>query len=287
MLRPLAERTDGYRLLEIGSIDDLDLAAFLPMLDRAWRADYAGEPRLDFDEAVLRKLARLVLGRCRRRWPDGSPVGFELALERASCRWKPFAVFTRPSSRCGRSAPPGPGPLLLEGINRLVFEQRGGDLILSPSTKGTPAPPPCSPRSTSFPAGVSSGSIAARSGAGGWTAVPCQRSSACPPTSSSRGGGRRRRDRRRARAAFAASFALSASLAAQYLNPSQRASGMILFEPGAGGRGLVGWNVLPMAIDDRRLRPIGQLQLLLADDRCRRRWCTTRRTASPSAAASP
>jgi len=81
MLRPLDQRADGYRLFEITSIDDLDLRAFLPMVEGAWKLDYADRPRLAIDEAFLRRLAQdpwwvAVLAVAA----DGAPVGFELAL---------------------------------------------------------------------------------------------------------------------------------------------------------------------------------------------------------------
>ena len=287
MLRPLAERADGYRLLEIGSIDDLDLATFLPMLDRAWRADYAGEPRLDFDEAVLRKLTP------GSSWvgvvavaPDGSPVGFELALERtlraAGKTFRCFyaSVFTVAADHRRR----GLGRFILEGINRLVFDQREADLILSTFHEGHAGSPAVQSTFDLIP---------------GWGVVRFHRSQIwsrrldrnplpalervptyveLEMTAGGPDSGVTARDHgvaapdagtidARLRASFSASFALSASLAAQYLNPRNAASGMILYEPGAPGFGLVGWNVLPMAIDDRRLRPIGQLQLLLAPER--------------------
>ncbi len=46
MLRSLDKRNDGYELFEITSIDALDLATFLPMVDRAWKHDYVDDARL-------------------------------------------------------------------------------------------------------------------------------------------------------------------------------------------------------------------------------------------------
>jgi hypothetical protein len=66
------------------------------------------------------------------------------------------------------------------------------------------------------------------------------------------------------RAEFQTSFALSASLSAQYLSRDQDASGVLLYDLGARGICLAGFNVVPMAVNERRLRPIGQLQLVLA-----------------------
>lgn len=270
MLRPLAERDDGYRLLEIESLNDLDLGTLLPMLDGAWKLDYAGQPRLDFDEAVLRKLMHgpwwvgvLAVG------PDGAPVGFEIALERtlhaAGHTFRCFyaSVFTVAAGHRRK----GLGRFVLEGINRLVFEHRGGDLILSTFHEGQAGSPAVQSTFDRIP---------------GWDVVRFHRSpiwsrrldqNPLPPLERAPAFFDLDEEAAdagaivdRARANFAASFALSESLAGQYLNPRNSASGITVFEPVAGGSGLCGWNILPMAIDDRKLRPIGQLQLLLADD---------------------
>ena len=92
------------------------------------------------------------------------------------------------------------------------------------------------------------------------------------------------------RGEFAASFTLSESLSAQYLNPDNQASALLRYELGSGRIALAGFNVLPMAVNERRLRPIGQLQLLAAPG------CSSAEietvvhhlgSCSPSAAASP
>jgi hypothetical protein len=287
MLRPLANRADGYRLLEVESIDDLDLAAFLPMLDEAWRLDYAGEPRLDFDEAVLRKLMP------GRSWvavvavaPDGSPVGFELALERtlhaAGRTFRCFyaSVFTVAANHRRR----GLGRFVLEGINELVFGERGADLILSTFHEGHAGSPVVQSTFDRIPGW----GIARFHRSPIWsrrldrnplpplervpTAIELEMAGDGPSSGLAARGGRAATPGAgaidaRLRASFSASFALSASLAAQYLNPRNAASGTILYEPSAPGFGLAAWNVLPMAMDERRLRPIGQLQLVLAPER--------------------
>jgi hypothetical protein len=62
----------------------------------------------------------------------------------------------------------------------------------------------------------------------------------------------------------AVAFTFSQSLSAHYLDRDSPTSGLLRYDLGSGTTGLAGWNVLPMAINDRRLRPIGQLQLVLA-----------------------
>jgi GNAT superfamily N-acetyltransferase len=267
MLRRLDQRADGSELFELTSIDDLDFGTFLPMVDRAWSLDYADEPRLDFDEAVLRKLAHdpwwvgvlAVSG-------DGSPVGFELALERTlrvsgrTLRAYYASVFTVSADHRRQ----GLGRWILEGINRLVFAERGADLILSTFHQGHAGSPTVQSTFDRIPE---------------WGVVRFHTSPIWsrrldrdplpalePPMSFVQlerlPDGRAIDDL--LRGTFAASFALSESLSAQYLNPHNQASGLLLYELGSGRIALSGFNVLPMAINERRLRPIGQLQLLAA-----------------------
>jgi hypothetical protein len=287
MLRPLAERADGYRLFEIESIDDLDLASFLPMLDQAWRADYAGESRLDFDEAVLRKLTpgRYWVGVVAMA-PDGSPAGFEIALERTlhaagrTLRCFYASVFTVAADQRRL----GLGRFVLEGINRLVFEERGADVILSTFHEGHAGSPVVQStfdripdwgvvrfhRSPIWSRRLDRNPLPALErapacvqleldGDGAGSRVVARGNRAAVPSAGA--------IEARLRASFSASFAISESLAGQYLNPRNAASGMMLHEPDAPDFGLAAWNVLPMAVDDRRLRPIGQLQLVLAPGR--------------------
>src|SRR5688500_16778571 len=139
MLHLLDRRADGYQLFAITSADDLDWGAFLPMVDRAWKLDYADEPRLDFDEAVIRRMARgpwwvgvLAVA------ADGAPVGFELALERTlrvagrTLRAYYASVFTVAAEHRRQ----GLGRWILEAINRLVFDEHEADLIVSTFHQG-------------------------------------------------------------------------------------------------------------------------------------------------------
>jgi GNAT superfamily N-acetyltransferase len=286
MRRLLDQRADGCRLYEVTSLDDLDFGAFLPMVDRAWKLDYADEPRLDFDQAVFRKLARdpwwvgvlAVSG-------DGSPVGFELALERTlqvggrTFRAYYASVFTVSADHRRQ----GLGRWILEGINRLVFEDRGADLIVSTFHQGHAGSPAVQstfdripdwgvarfhdtpifsrrldknplPALEPAPSFVQLEMVGDRPesglrarGASGDRAVPA--AGAIDDL---------------LRAEFQASFALAGSLSAQYLHAGNPDSGLLLYDLGSGRLALCGFNVLPMAIGERRLRPIGQLQLLLA-----------------------
>jgi GNAT superfamily N-acetyltransferase len=290
VLRLLDQRTDGYRLFEISSLDDLGLDALLPMLDRAWRLDYAGEARLDFDRAVLRKMMR-------DPWwvgvlavdSDGRPAGFELALERTLYvgertfdAWY-ASVFTVAADHRRR----GLGRWILEGINRLVFEDRGGDVIVSTFHEGHAGSPTVQstfdriedwgvarfhrspiwtrrldrqplPPLDPAPAFVELTQV----GAG---LEPCL---AGRPVLDAGGLSTQTLDAGAVdalvRSSFSASFALTESLGAQYLNPIDATSGLLRYEDAPAGACLCAWNILPMAIEAHRLRPVGQLQLVLA-----------------------
>jgi len=284
MIRPLDQRAGGYRVYEITSIDDLDLRTFLPMVDRAWQLDYADQPRLDIDEAFLRKLARgpwwvgvlAVDG-------DGSPVGFELALERTlrvgdrALRAYYASVFTVSADHRRQ----GLGRWILECINRLVFEEREADVILSTFHQGHAGSPVVQSTFDRIPGW----GVARFHDSAIWSRRldqdPLPASQPSPsfvqlemagdrPESGLRAGG----DDRAVpdagtiddllRGEFETSFALSDSLSAQYLDRDNEASGLLLYELGSGRIGLAGFNVVPMVRNEKRLRPIGQLQLLAA-----------------------
>jgi GNAT superfamily N-acetyltransferase len=227
--------------------------------------DYADEARLDFDQAVFRKLMQ-------GRWwvgvlavaADGSPVGFELALERtlrvAGRTLSAYyaSVFTVSADHRRQ----GLGRWILEGINRLVFAEHHADVILSTFHQGHAGSPAVQSTFDRIPA---------------WGVVRFHQSpiwsrrldqNPLPPLELSPSLVQLERD---AGAIddligreFTVSFALSASLSAQYLNPDNPSSGLLLHDLGSGRIALAGFNILPMAINQRRLRPIGQLQLLAA-----------------------
>jgi GNAT superfamily N-acetyltransferase len=286
MLRRLDQRA-GYELFEVTSMDDLDFGAFLPMVERAWTLDYLDQPRLDFDEAVLRRLAR-------SRWwvavlavsSDGSPVGFELALERTlrvgarSLRAYYASVFTV-SAEHRRL---GLGRWVLEGINRLVFEEHGADLILSTLQQGHAGSPVVQSTFDRIPdwgvvrfhqspiwsRRLDRDPLPALDSAPSFVQIEMVGDS---PESGlrARGAGEHRAVPDRSeidaliRGEFETSFALSESLSAQYLNRDHDASGLLLYDLGRNGVYL-GFNVVPIAINERRMRPIAQLQLVLAPD---------------------
>ena len=294
MLRSLNRRDDGYELFEVSSVDDLELDSLLPMIDEAWMHDYADEPRLDFNEAVLRKfLYGQTWAAVLARASDGAPVGFELAMERilrvGEQTLKAYYVSILTVSAQHRRK--GLGRFVLEGINQLVFEERAGDLILSTFHEGHAGSPAVQSTFDLIPdwgvARFHTGTIWSRrldrdplpplapppqcvrlemvgvSPEQGLRAMPEEASSssreelAIPDAAAIDAA---------TSAACSVSFAFRASLSSQYLRGSNEASGTLLFDFGSGKLCFACFNILPMMINERPLRPVGQLQLLLAHD---------------------
>ena len=292
MLRLLDQRPDGRRLFAVESFEDLDLEAFLPMLDRAWQLDYAGEPRLDFNATVLRRMMRdpwwvavLAVG------AGGEPIGFELALERTLyAGGRTFSAwYASIFSVAAEHRREGLGRWVLEGINRLVFDERGADLIVSTFHEGHSGSPVVQStfdriddwgvarfhRSPIWSRRLDGAPLPPLEPAPAWTRL-------------AKGDDLKALDRP-LRESFGASFALTESLAAHYLDAADQASGIFCEQGGAGPR-LCGYNILPMAKDDRRLRPIGQLQFLFApgaSDPSSETWSIAWRSISRNRAASP
>lgn len=285
-VRSLGARDDGYELFEIASIDELDLDVFLPVVEEAWKHDYRDQVRQDFTESVLRKLMPgeswvAVLARSR----DGSPVGFEVAFERQllvgqrALRAYYASVFTVSVEHRRR----GIGRWVLEGINRLVFVEQGADVIVSTfhlGHAGSPAvvstfdriegwgvrhlhetkiwsrrldkePLPSLEKTPRFAriALTRGGSNARLEVVDGDTSIEVPSSTELE---------------RALQAEFDVAFALRHSLSGQYLNPDNEASGFLLYDSDDGRPCIAGFNIMPMSINDHRLRPVGQLQFLLA-----------------------
>ena len=285
----LLDQRDGYRLGEITSISDLDLETFVPMVDAAWALDYVDQPRLIFDESYLAKVmggsSWLAVVACA---DAGEPVGFEIAFERTLyVRGEPLeayyvSVFTVSANHRRR----GLGSWVLEGINRLVFEERGADLIVSTfhdDHAGSPAvqstfdriadwgvdrfhrTPIWSRRLDKDPfaplADPPPWAELQLDDGGNETAIRAAEGHATvtKPTSLAELDDE-------LRSGYELSFALEASLAEQYLMPGNPASATHLYDFGDEARCLCCFNLSSMAINDHRLRPIGQLQMLHAPD---------------------
>ena len=280
-------RDDGYELFEITEMDDLDFAAFVPMADAAWKHDYTDQARLDFDEAVIRKMAAgsfwVAVLACTA---DGSPVGFELALERRlrvrgrSLHAFYASVFTVSVDHRRK----GLGRWILEGINELVFERRGADVIVSSFHSGHAG----SPAVQSTFDRIDDWGVVRFHTSPIWSRrldkEPLPPLDPVPVFASLQMVGELPEEGLRAVGdpsgvelpsptqidgalldQFEASFAFADSFAAQYLGRNP-ASGTLLYDLGPGRSCLAGYNIMPMSINDHRLRPVGQLQFLLAGD---------------------
>ena len=206
--------------------------------------------------------------------PNGDPVGFELALERTlQVRDKNLRAFyvtalTVSAEHRGR----GLGRLVLEGINQLVFDKCGADLILSTFHEGHSGSPAvqstfdriegfCVHRFHQSP--VYSRRL---------DKDPLPQLEQPPRAKPLNDPTQAETIEVHLREHFEVSFALEASLASQYLQARNISSGFWRYDlPADKGDSeaplLIGWNLLPMAYNERDLPPIGQLQFLFAPDR--------------------
>ena len=293
-MRELERRDDGYRLHAVDSLDDLDLASLLPMLDEAWEHDYRDEERMAWTEPVLRKLMRA------RSWvavlacsPEGAPVGFEVALERTlrvgdrSLAAFYATVFSVAPGHRRR----GLGSWVLQGINRQAFEERAAELIISTfhhGHAGSPTVQSTFDRIDDW--GVCRFHESPVYGCrldGELPAVPGGKPEACFLELEERAGGAMlvrpvgegarepvialETVDRMIRDGYPTSFAFEGNLRHQYLNADHSASGTLLVDLGGGvsglGRGgaaLVCFNISPMKYNEISRMPIGQVQLVLA-----------------------
>ena len=257
------------------------------------------EPRLRrraatrFDETVLRKLAQdpwwvgvlAVSGTARR---SGSSWRWSARCERRAGRFTPT---TRRSS---------PSPPITDDRVSAAGSSKASIGWSSPSaaatsscrrsTRDTRVRPPCSRLSTASrlgrreipPSPIWSSATRSRSAGGDATVAELRPARAVE---------------RRCRAIddllsaeFEASFTLSESLSAQYLDPENQASGLFATTSASGRIALAGWNILPMASTSGacvRSVSCSCCRPGAAAARRSRRSCITWGSSSPSAAASP
>jgi ribosomal protein S18 acetylase RimI-like enzyme len=122
MLQALATR-NGLTSYAVTAVEDLDLPALLAMMDEAWQMDYRDQVRLAFDEAFLRWLmVEPVWVGILLCTPAGTPVGFEMALERTLYgQQQPFrAYYPTVFTVSARHRRRGLGRWLLEELNHQV-----------------------------------------------------------------------------------------------------------------------------------------------------------------------
>ncbi len=282
-MRQMHTNDDGYQLFELEGPDleqPSERRQLLEMIDVAWAHDYKGTVRLDFNDAVLAKMTAgdhwtAVLVRA----PDGSPVGFEVALERelwvGTHKFRVYYVSILSVSAKHRRQ--GLGRLVLEGINQLVFEKLGADLIVSTFHQGYSGAPAVEKTfssiegwgvlhfhtSSMWSLRMDKGALEAPVETLDYTDLELDGRQQLREGWSSREGTPADANTLEdpVRSSCPLGFHLSKSLAVQYLNPANPASGLRLYSFAGERSALAGWNILPMALDERRLAPIGQLQL--------------------------
>ena len=283
MLRTLDRFDDGHELVEVTSLEHLDVDALLAMIDEAWRVDYAGTPRIEFDRHSLHRFcpAGHWVGVLMRS-PEGAPVGFEVAMERELVvdrrRLRVFYVSMLSVSAHHRRR--GFGRRILEGINRIVFEERQGDLIFStfqddhagaPTVHATfdrisdwdvrhfHSSPIWSRRLDREPLAAPSVPVECRAlSVGPACSAPADRVPAATV-----GDDALQELESWVVARHSVAFGFGASVRRQYLSPHLDGppAGLFVYELTGGRKAVLGWYVMSLAIDEHRLRPVGQLQM--------------------------
>lgn len=279
--RAFGER-DGFTRQAFGQGDELDLEPLLPMLTDAWATDYANDVRIDFDTPFFERMcstpewiAVAVFG------PNGRPVGFEIGIERTLHLGKAVlsAYYVTAFSVAPAYRRRGIGRWVLEGINELVFTERGADLIFSTFHIGHAGSPTVQ---STFDA-ISDFAV-------------CQFSTSplyglrfdrwTPPSSTRAVGGRLMLDehrlqcltedsarvldagglRRTAASAHGASFALDRSFDAFYLSSTQDNAGSIWYAFGDDRWCWITYSFLSLAFNHTPLGACGQLQTVASHD---------------------
>ena len=273
---------DGLTRSAITSLDDLDLPPLLALIEEAWQTDYANQIRPHFTAPFLRRLtADSTWVGILATTEDGTPVGFELALERTLyCRRQPlrayYATLFSVSSRYRRR---GVGRWLLEGINDLVFDERQADLIFSAFHQGRAgslavqsmvdrlpdwrvccfhAAPFWSrgldhdPPSSLTPALSATPVMLPREGTRLLAPAAAERSTSVSLPSVA--------DLTAVlNTSHEVAFGLDASFRTRYLQPEASDSGTLWYEFTSGASACVSYYLAPLILNDRQIEPIGQL----------------------------
>ncbi len=281
-MRRQLDTRDGFVRFAIDACDDLDIPALLALFGEAWQADYADQVRPHFNDRFVRRLM------AESTWVGilvctdaGTPVGFELALERTLyCRQQLLrayyaTVFTVSSQYRRR----GLGAWILEGINHLAFDERQADLVFSTFHQGHAGSPtvqstfdripdwgvcrfytttlwsrrldrdPLPPLSQAVSATPivlprEGTPLLAQAEAESTASVTLPSVNALTAA---------------LRAQYEVAFGLDASFRTQYLNPEATDSGTIWYEFASGATACVSYYLTPLIVNDRHLNPVGQL----------------------------
>lgn len=283
-MKPFGSRDDLIRY-SVESLDDLDSAALAVVMSRAWSADYIDHLRPDFNEDYLKHaltgtswVAVLVATEA------GDPVGFELALERTlyirEQQLKAYyaTLFTVSSQHRRR----GIGRWVLQGINQLAFEHNQADLIFSMFHRGAAGSPtvqatydtiadwgvnrfhqtpiwgrridkeplPAAPE----PAAVAR--IVWPAGATEWAQKRLKGAVTLPSSDAFRNTIRKQHD---------VAFDVDKSVRSHYLDADGSHAGMLWYDLGEEASCCVSYSVMPLAVNDRKLRPAGTSQMVYAE----------------------
>ncbi|MEM1246340.1 MAG: hypothetical protein AAGK22_08200 [Acidobacteriota bacterium] len=281
-------RYDDFEVFAVRTLEGLDLDRLVPMMDRAWKLDYAGEARQTFGHEVLKKLLRgdgwIAVLACTG---EGAPIGVELALERQlavgdrTLRTYYVTVF----SVCPDHRRKGVGRRVLEGINRMVFEEEGAELIHSTFHEGYAGSPTV--QSTFDP--IEDFAVCRYHASPIWSRrldkdpLPplnralrvsrawCSSSTTEQLTLGPCGSAHPVNFKAPSivelnewvRSEFSVGFLFESSLRSQYLGEDGSQSGLLFYEFGGGGRAALTYNLMPMKIDDHPLKPVGQIQTVM------------------------
>ena len=134
MARTLLDQRDSLSRYCITSSADVDMSKLDELMTDAWSLDYVDEVRIDLSAEHLGHMmegddwfAVLVCDK------NDQPVGFEMAMARTLlCKGRQLrAFFVTAFTVSSHHRRQGIGRWVLEGINKVAFEQRGADLLFS------------------------------------------------------------------------------------------------------------------------------------------------------------
>ena len=285
MLKPLGSR-DGLVRYSVGSLDDLDRAALAAVMSDAWLLDYVDRLRPDFGAHYLEHaLAGSSWVAVLVATEAGEPVGFELALERTlhirNTRLKAYyaTLFTVSAEHRRR----GIGGWVLEGINQLAFEENQADLIFSMFHRGAAG----SPTVQATYDDISGWGVNRFHQTSGWgrridkeplPSVPEPQAVACIvwPEDQAEWSAEAIKGqvslpssetfRQTVRNRFDVSFDLEASFRNHYLGADGADGGMLWYELGGDATCCISYGLMPLAVNDRKLRPAGFAQTVHAEN---------------------
>ena len=285
MLIPLGAR-EGLVRYKVESIDDLNPADLASMMSNAWKHDYVDSLRPDFTEPYLRHaltesgwVAVLVTNEA------GQPVGFEQALERTLyVRHTPLkAYYATLFSVSPAYRRQGIGRWILDGINQLAFEEHHADVIFSMFHRGAAGSPTVQATYDNIPGWgvnrfhntpiwgrrIDKAPLPARPEPNAvarivwpcdqdeWRAEPIMGQITLPRSEAFRQTIRERYD---------VCFDLEANFRSHYLGPTGTEAGLLWYEFSNGATCCVGYTLMPLAVNDRQLRPAGMVQTVHAEN---------------------